>query len=34
MQPSIKTMQIHYENKHPKDSWEEALLLYTKDEEK
>lgn len=26
-------MQIHYENKHPKDDWEEALKLYSKDEE-
>lgn len=32
-QPSIKTMQIHYENKHPKENWEEAVKLYNKDEE-
>ena len=28
MQPSIKSMQIHYENKHPKESWEDALKIY------
>lgn len=33
MQPSIKTMQIHYENKHPKENWAEAVNLYNKDEE-
>lgn len=33
MQPSIKTMQIHYDNKHPKENWAEALKLYDKDEE-
>ncbi len=33
MQPSIKSMQIHYENKHPKENWAEAVLLYNKDEE-
>ena len=30
MQPSLKSMQIHYESKHPKESWEEALKLYDK----
>ena len=33
MQPSLKTMQIHYENKHPKDNWEEAYNLHYKEEE-
>ena len=23
-QPSMKSMAIHYENKHPKENWEEA----------
>jgi hypothetical protein len=26
-------MQIHYENKHPKDNWEEAQKLYIKEDE-
>jgi len=26
-------MQIHYDSKHPKDSWAEAEKLYNKDEE-
>jgi hypothetical protein len=26
-------MQIHYENKHPKENWEEAVKLYNKDED-
>lgn len=33
MQPSLKSMQIHYENKHPKENWNEAMQLYNKDEE-
>lgn len=33
MQPSLKSMQIHYENKHPKENWAEAEKLYNKDEE-
>lgn len=33
MQPSLKTMQIHYENKHPKENWAEAVKLYDKDDE-
>jgi hypothetical protein len=28
MQPSLKSMQIHYENKHPKDNWNDAVKLY------
>lgn len=24
LQPSMKSMAIHYENKHPKENWEEA----------
>jgi hypothetical protein len=32
MQPSLKSMQIHYENKHPKENWAEAQNLYNKDE--
>jgi len=30
MQPSIKSMQIHYESKHPKENWEDALKIYDK----
>jgi hypothetical protein len=33
MQPSLKSMQIHYEAKHPKENWAEAQNLYNKDEE-
>lgn len=33
MQPSLKSMQIHYENKHPKENWNEAQHLYNKEEE-
>ncbi len=33
MQPSLKSMSIHYESKHPKEDWEKAKLLYTKSEE-
>ena len=33
MQPSLKTMQIHYENKHPKENWAEAEQLYNQEEE-
>lgn len=33
MQPSLKSMQIHYENKHPKENWAEAVKLYDKDGE-
>ena len=33
MQPSLKSMSIHYESKHPKEDWEKAILLYTKSEE-
>jgi hypothetical protein len=28
MQPSIKSMQIHYENKHEKEDWEAAKVQY------
>ena len=28
MQPSIKSMAIHYESKHPKEDWEEAEKFY------
>jgi hypothetical protein len=33
MQPSLKSMEIHYENKHPKESWADALKIYDKPEE-
>jgi hypothetical protein len=33
MQPSLKSMQIHYESKHPKENWEEALKIYDKKSE-
>jgi len=33
MQPSLKSMQIHYDSKHPKESWAEAEKLYNKDED-
>lgn len=33
MQPSLKSMQIHYEAKHPKENWAEAQKIYEKDEE-
>lgn len=33
MQPSLKSMQIHYDAKHPKENWAEAEKLYNKDEE-
>ena len=33
MQPSLKSMQIHYENKHPKENWNDVVKLYNKDEE-
>jgi len=33
MQPSLKSMQIHYESKHPKESWENALKIYDKKDE-
>jgi len=33
MQPSLKSMEIHYENKHPKESWEDALKIYDKQED-
>ena len=29
-QPSLKSMQIHYENKHPKENWEDAKVIYEK----
>ena len=29
MQPSMKSMMIHYENKHPKEDWATAEKLYT-----
>jgi hypothetical protein len=28
MQPSLKSMQIHYENKHEKEDWEAAKINY------
>jgi hypothetical protein len=31
MMPSLKSMQIHYESKHPKENWTEAEKLYNKD---
>lgn len=34
MQPSVKTMGIHYENKHAKENWEEAQHLYIQEDEK
>lgn len=27
-QPSIKSMAIHYESKHPKEDWEAAKAIY------
>ena len=30
MQPSIKSMQLHYEGKHPKETWDPAM--YAKEE--
>ena len=27
-QTSVKSMQLHYESKHPKEDWEEAKLQY------
>lgn len=33
LQPSIKSMMIHYESKHPKEDWEAAKVQYLKDEE-
>lgn len=33
LQPSIKSMSIHYESKHPKEDWEAAQVQYLKDEE-
>jgi hypothetical protein len=33
MQPSLKSMEIHYESKHPKESWADALKIYNKQEE-
>ena len=30
--PSLKSMQIHFENKHPKENWEEAEKLFKKEE--
>ena len=27
-QPSIKSMAIHYDSKHPKENWEEAKARY------
>ena len=29
-QPSIKSMSIHYESKHPKEDWTAAQLIYQK----
>ncbi len=29
-QPSLKSMEIHYENKHPKENWEDAKVVYEK----
>ena len=29
-QPSLKSMEIHYENKHPKENWEDAKVDYEK----
>ncbi len=36
MQPSLKSMMIHYESKHPKEDWSAVEKMYTaqsKDEE-
>ena len=33
MQPSLKSMEIHYESKHPKENWSDALKIYNKQEE-
>ncbi len=33
MQPSLKSMQIHYDSKHPKENWEEAVKIYDKKNE-
>ena len=33
MQPSLKSMQLHYENKHPKENWEAAEKMYNKKDE-
>jgi len=30
MQPSLKSMEIHYDSKHPKENWQEAVKLYDK----
>ncbi len=29
-QPSLKSMEIHYESKHPKENWEDAKGVYEK----
>lgn len=31
MMPSLKSMQIHYESKHPKENWTEAEKIYNKE---
>ena len=31
VQPSIKSMAIHYESKHPKEDWEAAKVKYEAD---
>lgn len=28
LQPSMKSMMIHYENKHPKENWNDAEKIY------
>ena len=33
MQPSLKSMKLHYENKHPKENWDDALKIYDKKSE-
>ncbi len=33
MQPSLKSMQIHYENKHAKVDWNKVVSSYSKEEE-
>ena len=33
MQPSMKSMQIHYDAKHPKEDWPAALAFYTKQQD-
>lgn len=33
MQPSLKSLMIHYENKHPKEDWSAVEKMYTAQQE-